>query len=111
MADTLLTKENKINYPSQLLLFTYNENDVFDYLHDSRIDASGSYFGGFYDFEEDAYVFNIGMHLQSYISGEIDNLNMILVSKDNATTAERVILNSAHAKERKMELKITYTKF
>ncbi|MCK4920288.1 MAG: DUF4270 family protein [Bacteroidales bacterium] len=111
VADTLLTNESSDIYPSKLLLFTYDENDVFDYLHDFRIDANESYFGGSYDFEEDAYVFNIGMHLQSYINGDIDNLNMILVSQNNATSAERVILNSAHAKERKMELKITYTKF
>ena len=111
VADTLLTNESSDNYPSQLLLFALNENGVFDYLHDSRIDATGNYFGGSYDVEEDAYIFNIGMHLQSYIEGDIDNLNLILVSLNNATTTERVILNSAYAKDRKMELKITYTKF
>lgn len=111
VTDTLLTNENKDNYPTKLLLLSYNEENVYDYLHDFRIDASGSYFGGFYDIEKNAYVFNIGMHLQSYINGDIDNLNMILVAVNNATTAERVILNSPYASERKMELKITYTKF
>ncbi|MCF8378487.1 MAG: DUF4270 domain-containing protein [Bacteroidales bacterium] len=111
VADTLLTGESNDNYPSRLLLFSYDEDNVFDYLHDYRIDASGSYFGGYYDIENNNYVFNIGMHLQSYINGDIDNLNLILVSVSNSGAAERVILNSAYASDRKMELKITYTKF
>lgn len=111
VTDTLLTNENSDNYPAKLILLSYNEEDEFDYLRDYRMDASGYYFGGDYNIEKNAYVFNIGMHLQSYINGDIDNLNMILVSASNATTAERVILNSAYASDRKMELRITYSKF
>lgn len=111
VTDTLLTNENSDNYPARLMLYTYDEENVFDYLMDYKIDASGAYFGGGYDIEKNAYIFNIGMHLQSYINGDIDNLNLVLTSVNNASTAERVILNSAYASDRKMELKITYTKF
>ena len=75
------------------------------------MDPDGTYFGGNYSIENDAYVFNIGMHLQAYINGDVTNPNMILLSKNNSLSDYRVILNSATAKGKRMELKITYTKF
>lgn len=112
--DTMLTGQSRDDFPSRLLLYTYDDEDNFDYLYDYRVDEDNnnrSYFDGTYDVAEQAYIFNIGVHLQAYIQGEVDNLNLILQSSQNSLTAKRVVLKGPESSGRKIELKIIYTEF
>ncbi len=100
-------------FPPKLSLFSFDQDDSYDFLYDYRIDNSNNknFFDGNYDPVEEAYAFNIGVHLQSFIQGDIENMNMILVSGQSSLTANRVVLKGPGANERGMELQITYTEF
>jgi hypothetical protein len=111
VADTLLTGMGIDDYPASLLLFIYNEDIDYDYLYDYRIDSDGNYFGGSYDSQENAYVFNIGMHLQGYLRDDFDDMKMILIANNNGSSYKQVILNGPNHTQRPAQLKITYTKF
>lgn len=102
---------SKDDYPSNLLLFSVKENEEYAYLYDYRIDnSSGSaYFDGTYHANLNAYVFNIGFHLQSYISGKIDNSDLVIVNRQSNSSARRVILKGATAEKSPIKLKVTYT--
>ena len=108
--DTLLYPSlSKNNFPPKLLLFSLGEDESYEYLYDYRIDQSGTYYDGNYDNTKNAYVFNIALHLQSYLSGKIENSDMILVSRKSNSAANRVILKSPTAKKSPMKLKVIYT--
>jgi hypothetical protein len=112
--DTMLTGLSRGDFPFRLNLYSYDEENNFDFLYDYRIDEDNtnhSYFDGNFDVAEQAYIFNIGVHLQSYIQGDVDNLNLILQSSQNSLTASRVVLKGPGAKGRKIELRIVYTEF
>lgn len=100
-------------FPSRLSLFSFDQEDDYDFLYDYRIDFSNTknYFNGNYDPVEEAYIFNIGVHLQSFIQGDIENMNMILISNQSSLTANRVVLKGPDAIQRNMKLEITYTEF
>jgi hypothetical protein len=108
--DTLESGLSVTNYPTSLLVQSFDEEgqpiQLYDYLID---DDDRGYYGGEFDNIENAYVFNIGFHLQSYIEGDLDNMDLILKSNQNSTTASRVALKGPEAAIRKMKLKITYT--
>lgn len=99
------------DFPVKLFMFTVNEDNEYDFMYDNRIDSDGTYFNGFYDTEESAYIFNMGAHLQSFIGDGSTNMNLILIAGDNSLTANRAVLKSPFAGSNKMTLKITYTKF
>ncbi len=97
------------NYPPNLLLFALEEDGTYTYLYDYRIDQTGSYFDGSYDESQHAYVFNIGLHLQSFISGKIENSDLVLVSRRSNSAANKVILKGESANSSSFRLKIIYT--
>ncbi len=110
--DSLFNGLSESDYPSSLSLQTYNQDGKLTYLYDYRIDNdSKSYFGGKYDNNENAYVFNIGVHLQSYIEGDVSNMDLVLKAGQNSISANRVIMKGPDAANRKVQLKITYTEF
>jgi hypothetical protein len=97
------------NYPPKLLLFSLGADEGYNYMYDYRIDQAGTYFDGNYNKVLNAYVFNIGLQLQSYISGKIDNSDLILVSRKSNSAANRVILKGAAALSSPIKLKVIYT--
>ncbi len=118
--DSIYNGLTENDYPPNLHLLAFNGEDqtlIFDY----RIDESNNkdYYGGQFNSVEDAFVFNIGVHLQSYIEGDVDHLDLVLnaslpyqflSSNDPGNiSANRVILKGPGAANRKMKLKITYT--
>ena len=111
--DTLLTGYVKDDFPLKLLLFSYDEDEYYYYTYDYRVDntSSKTFYDGNFDQTEYAYVFNLGVHLQSYIQGDIDNLNLVLISSLSQASATRAVLKGPAAKGRKMQLRITYTEF
>jgi hypothetical protein len=96
-------------YPPKLLLLVVDSSDTYDYLYDYRIDEGGSYFNGSYDKTRNAYIFNIGLHLQSYLSGSINNFDMVVVSRGSYSSANRVILKSPGSQTSPLKLKVIYT--
>ncbi len=108
--DTLIYPSlSKDDFPPKLLLFSLGNDESYNYLFDYRIDESGSYYDGNYNKSKNAYVFNIGLHLQSFISGKIDNSDLVLVSRKSNSAANRVILKGATSSLSPVKLKIIYT--
>jgi hypothetical protein len=97
------------DFPPKLLLFSLGVDENYDYLYDYRIDQAGTYYDGSYNEAKNAYVFNIGLHLQSFISGKIENSEMILVSRKSNSAADRVILKGATSLVSPVKLKVIYT--
>jgi len=97
------------NFPPRLLLFSLKDDESYDYLYDYLIDQNGNYFNGSIDTILNAYVFNIGLHLQSFIDKKIENSDLVLVSRRSNSTADRVILKGATSEESPMILKVIYT--
>ena len=98
---------SKENYPSKLFLLDEADNPLYDY----EIDKTGGYYGGTYNKTLNAYVFNIGLHLQSFISGKIDNLDLKLISFYSDVKADHVILKGATSVNAPIKLKVIYTEF
>jgi hypothetical protein len=97
------------NYPPQLMLLSVGAEDAYDFIYDYRIDEAGTYFDGSFDKIQNAYVFNIGLHLQSYISGKIENSDLVIVSRKTNSAANRVILKGATSLNSPVKLKVIYT--
>jgi len=99
------------NYPEKLLLVSLQAGDTYQNLYDDLIDNTSSniYFNGSYEPLLDAYVFSIGLQLQSFINGDIDNTDLILLSRKSNSTANRVILKGGNALSSPIKLKVIYT--
>lgn len=95
-------------YPQSLFLFYINEQGNYSYLYDYNINQNG--FGGTYLSGEKAYKFNIAHHLQSYITGKIENFELVIIPTQSNATASRVILKSPLATgKNRLKLKVIYT--
>lgn len=118
--DSIFNGLSENDYPTDLQLLTFDGDDqtlIFDY----RIDDSNNkdYYGGQFNSVEDVFIFNIGVHLQSYIEGDVDHLDLVLNASlpyqflpsnvPGNINANRVILKGPGAANKKMKLKITYT--
>jgi hypothetical protein len=99
--------QNVNNFPVNLMLFMLEDNGDYHYLDDYII--SNGYFSGIYDASKKAYIFNIGLHLQSYIARKSENRDLILVSYRSSDSPNRVVLNGTGGKKSKMKLMVTYT--
>lgn len=97
------------DYPPKLSLYTVGADSSYQFPYDYLIDNSGTYFNGNYDVTRKAYIFNIGFHLQSYISGKIENSDMVLSSRKTNSAANRVILKGGSAVNSPVKLKVIYT--
>jgi hypothetical protein len=107
-ADTLTTGVKVGEYPASLDLFRYGEDGVNRYIYDYILNQST--FGGTYDDETNSYRFNLKVHIQSYLNGDIENPDLILLPGSNAETYNQLIIyggNSGHAD--RMRLEIVYT--
>jgi hypothetical protein len=95
--------------PPKLILYSLGSNNGYEFMYDYRIDQAGTYYDGNYNPKLKAYVFNIGLHLQSYIGGKIENSDLILVSRKSNSSANRVILKGASSVSAPIRLKVIYT--
>ncbi len=100
----------KENFPSSLFLYELTNDGEYKSLYDYKVDQAGTYFGGSYDNIKKAYVFNIGLHLQSYISGKVDSPDLEIISRQSNSSANRVILKGASSLNSPVKLKVIYTK-
>ena len=97
------------DYPASLDLLRYGEDGVNRFIYDYMLNQTT--FGGSYDEETNSYSFNLKVHIQSYLDGNLENLDLILLPGSNAETYKQLIVyggNSRHPG--KMRLEIVYTK-
>jgi hypothetical protein len=99
---------NSKMYPPQLILFYLDETGSYRQISDYTINSSG--FGGNYLANDNAYKFNIGHHLQSYIEGRISNFEFVIIPDKSSTTAGMVLLKSPLSQNsNRIKLKVIYT--
>ena len=99
------------HYPPKLVLVSVGENGVFEAVYDDLVDniSTKPYFKGQYDKALNAYIFNVGLHLQSYVSGKIENTELVLISEFKNPIANHVILKGGTSDTSPVKLKVTYT--
>ncbi|MCB9012668.1 MAG: DUF4270 family protein [Bacteroidales bacterium] len=97
------------NYPPILSLFTLDDDSSYHFMYDYRVDLTGKYFDGTFDGAIYSYVFNIGLHLQSYLRGDIENSRLLLLPTATNTSANRVIVRNGNVSSKPMKLKVVYT--
>lgn len=97
-----------IPVPDQLLLSRKDENDSLYNLAD-YIQSSGAN-GGTYDSDKKEYKFNITLHLQSVMSGLVDNDTLVLESANKQTRGNRVAFYGTQNPINRVKLRIYYTK-
>jgi hypothetical protein len=106
--DTLESGLSIQDYPASLELLRYGSDGVNRFLYDYMLDQNS--FGGNYDPETNSYKFNLKVHFQSYLNGDLENIDLILMPASNADTYKQLIIyggNSFHAG--RMKLEIVYT--
>lgn len=106
--DELYNWKDYTKYPERLILYSLNDKNSYDILYDSRINPE--LFGGFYNKEKNEYKINISYFLQSYLDKKIEKTEFALVTQNNHSTANRVLLKSPLASGKgRMKLKVIYT--
>ncbi|OIP02594.1 MAG: hypothetical protein AUJ98_00630 [Bacteroidetes bacterium CG2_30_33_31] len=69
-----------------------------------------SYFGGDYVTIDKNYKFNINRYLQSLVNGEAKQYGLEIIAKGASIYGNRIIFDGAKSTDRKLRLKLTYTK-
>lgn len=94
--------------PSRLILLTRDDEGAFQVIPDYS--AGSNYFGGTFNPDLQAYVFNITSQTQKFIQGSIEDMDLYLLVNDLATTPNRLVLTSGNHSN-PMRLEITYQRF
>ena len=106
--DTLSSSIKIQDYPALLELLRYGSDGVNRYVYDYMLNSST--YGGSYDSETNSYSFNLKVHLQSYLNGDLDNVDLILRPGSNAETYNQLILYGGTSNHSgRMRLEIVYT--
>ena len=96
--------------PSTIQVFYANKDGTNEFIAD--IFLGEEYYGGYYDEEEDEYVFNIGKYVQDLMYPDedyrIENTGLFIVAGDSRISANQLVINNNPEGE-KISLVITYT--
>ncbi|MFC2112567.1 DUF4270 family protein [Bacteroidota bacterium] len=108
MADTSITMQQSKYFCESLILYLVNEDGTYSRTHDSWIDPGS--FGG--EYKNGAYTFTVKVQLQSILAGNVENLEMVLVSNNTTETVRRAGLYGWNSNDpgKRIRLEITYTK-
>jgi hypothetical protein len=107
-ADTLITGIHSSDYPQLLNMYLVDPSGGYRYVFDYLMNDVT--FGGEYNSKTNSYVFNIGYHIQSYLNGDIDNFDFILVPDSPSQIFSQVILCGAEfSGKNRMKIEIIYT--
>jgi len=98
---------NSVSKPGNMILLQKEEGVLVPLLD---ILSGQSIFGGVLDEETMSYTFNITRFVQSYIDGDSDITSLIMQPSANQTVPRRVVLKSEDTENKKIALKIMYTK-
>ncbi|MEX2370110.1 MAG: DUF4270 family protein [Bacteroidales bacterium] len=108
------------DYPNQLMMETQLDDTTYIPIYDYVINTNRHYFGLLTQSNKNSafldpvyyYSFNIGRHLQSVISGEIENKDMFIFVNNPATTTNLIKFWSNYSGQKGgLRLEIIYTKF
>ena len=94
--------------PDKLTLVRLNENKQIAYLIDQF--EGDSHFRGEYDATNNQYSFTITRHIQNIILNNIKDYGLYLMVSGSGINAGRVLLKGPKRSDKKMILKLTYTK-
>lgn len=111
---------DKEKYPSKLMMETKQADDSFTPIYDQLISSNTSTFGRLKQSNEFSafldpryyYSFQVGRHLQSVVSGEIENGDLI-IHVDNPSSTSQVIKfwSNYSGVDGGLKLELIYTKF
>ena len=109
VVDTLFTMQHKKYFPESLDLFAMHEDGSVTRLYDYVLDPTA--FSGDYDEDSQTYSFSIKVHLQSILTGDINNLPLLLTVGNTAETNTRAVLYGSVPgdKSKNIKLEIIYT--
>ena len=108
VVDTNLTWQGYEFAPPNLKLYRYNGSSLL-LNYDDALLTNGS--GGGYSSELNSYVFNLKVHIQSIIQGDLDSEELLLsVEQPNQSVSRTVLHGWSQDPERRMKLEITYAK-
>ena len=95
------------NLPSRLILFKIDPSGNYQFLSDYIIGSN--YFNGNYDVNKKAYIFNISLHIQSYLTSKSENSELLLANFSSHESPNRVVIKGVGGSNSKIKLIVTYT--
>ena len=108
VVDSNLTQQTYVYAPERINVVRRFES-IYLLTYDDILSQNGA--GGEYDEETNSYIFDLKVHIQSIIQGDLEDDELILRSYRNAETVCRTVLQSySHDTLRRMKLEITYTR-
>lgn len=108
------------DYPQNLMLSNISSDTSRQVIYDLLVNTSTNNFGRLIRSNDVSafldplylYKFNLGLHLQSILTGDLENSNLILYVMDPATTSKYIKLWSNDPDQKgSLRLEIVYTKF
>jgi len=105
--DSVYQWKDSKQYPQRYFLYSLDALDNYQILYDYNL--SSEVFGGYYDVNQNVYKINISYYLQSYLDGKLEKSELVLITTNNHSTANRVLLKSPlSTSNRRMKLKVIY---
>ena len=100
--------QSNYGVPAKLTLVRLNASGQIAYLIDQF--EGDSHFRGTYDATNNQYSFTITRHLQNIILNNIQDYGLYLMVSGSGISADRVLLRGTKRLDKKIKLKISYTK-
>ena len=105
--DEVFEWNDYVKYPERFILYSINDKNNYELLYDHHINSEA--FGGYYNKNENVYKINISYYLQAYLDKKIEKTELSLITLNNNSTANRVILKGPLATGKKrMKLRVIY---
>ena len=88
--------------------YVSNGDTTMVLIHDAQV--SDTYYDGRYEYSTNSYRLNVTMHFENYLNGNIDDLDLYLISDERRSTANRVVLGGTKNSSKPIKIRITYSK-
>jgi len=110
VADSNVTLQKSKYLPGELSLYMVQEDGSYARTYDNILNADDTW--GQYNSDLHSYVFDLKVHIQSIVKGEIDNLGLVVVPTSTGEVNVRTGLNGWNNIDagKRMRLEIIYTK-
>jgi len=102
------TKIGSYPVPDKITVSKLNENGDLEYLPDFL--EGPTYFGGEYDEINQEYVLNISRHVQELINGKEQDYGLLVKVSGTSIYPNRVVLGAPNNSNKKVTLRVYYTK-
>jgi len=110
VADSNVTLQKSKYLPGELSLYMVQEDGSYARTYDNILDADDTW--GQYNADLHSYVFDLKIHIQSIVQGDIDNLGLVVVPSRTGEVNVRTGLNGWNNMDpgRRIRLEIIYTR-